>query len=681
MAVYMFAQTMKRMRDSVDVIKKQLSEEMVSPVRYIFTTITELKDIRECEKSGIEAEQIVSMYQCFTDNHSLDCSVKAEDKLNELKSNLQYTYANRMADSVSLVKDGYEIAKMGLEDGENGKYCKEISYYNYTKLLRKEIYTSGIAHVDYYVTAKAEGRPYAKLTRRTFHNVDGSAAYDQIFEEGGKEWFVFPDGSIFTEEQLAAEFIKKLDLSERDMILLDDSVPKEFVQAIFAFGKAARIVILAYAGYGAKGEDKHGLFAKRDYYEWFPYIELIDMMVVSTEKQKKDLMRELKLYHCKIPGIKVSSIDGKFVYVVLYESYGGNLALSWEFKGKADGFFISDEFGKIICETRNQYQHYFLIRGYGKERRFVIKAFADTLRGKVVIAEASLKYCQRQYEKPVVSLIIPAYNAEGYIARTMDNALAQSFLNLEVIVVDDGCTDSTPSILEWYADRYPNVAVIHQENSGTPAAARNTGIEAANGEFIGFMDNDDMIRPNMIKRLYDSAKRNDCDIAMSSVYRMTENGYEVHVRYPLEEDRAFPSENFFGTHYYWTMINSGVVVWNKLYRADLVKNHPFPTFVYDDEAWTPYIFSYADTICYLDEFLYEYDRTIRGGTLLHEWGRQQKDEKFIAYKKTILFFLEKGNAKKAELLKELAMEKASRLVVFCGEEEVGKLRDRIEENF
>ena len=139
MAVYMFVQTMKRMRDSVDVIKKQLLEETVSPVRYIFTTITELKDIRECEKVGIEAEQIVSMYQCFTDNHGLDCSVKAEDKLNELKSNLQYTYANRMAGSVSLVKGVYEIASMILDE-ENGEYCREISYYNYTRLLRKEIY-------------------------------------------------------------------------------------------------------------------------------------------------------------------------------------------------------------------------------------------------------------------------------------------------------------------------------------------------------------------------------------------------------------------------------------------------------------------------------------------------------------------------------------------------------------
>lgn len=380
MAIYMFVQTMKCMGDGVDTIKKRLLEETVSSVRYIFTTIPEPKELRECEKTG----QIVSMYQCFTDNRALDCSVKTEDKLDELKSDLQYTYASRMVDSVSLVKDGYEIASIVLDE-ENGKYCREITYYNYTRLLRKEVYTNGIAHVDYYVTAKAEGGLYAKLARRTFHNVDGSVAYDQIFE-GEKEWFVFPDGGIFSEEQLAAEFIKKLDLSKQDMILLDDSVPDRFVRAVFTFGKAARIVILVHFGRDMKDGVK-GYF-----YKWFPYTETIHTMVVSTEEQKQTLIKELEKYHCKIPNIKVIPREDEFASMVLYEANEGNLALSWDYKGRADGFWVYDESGKQVCERRDMYQHWFLIKGCKKEKGLVIKTFVDTLKGSMVTAESEPIY-------------------------------------------------------------------------------------------------------------------------------------------------------------------------------------------------------------------------------------------------------------------------------------------------
>lgn len=391
MALYMFAQTMKCMGEGrIDAIKKRLFEKMVSPVRYIFTTIPGLKDIRECEKAGIGTEQMIAMYQCFTDNHALECSVKTEDKLDELKSNLQYTYAKRTPGSVSMVKGGYEIASMVL-DGENGEYCREISYYNYTKLLRKEIYTNDINHVDCYVTARAEGGLYAKLTRRTFHNVDGSVAYDQIFERE-KEWFVFPDGGIFTEEQFAMEFIKKLDLSEQDLILLDDSVPEEFVQAVFTFGKAAQIVVLAHVGQYMKNRSGKDLPVKGYFYEWFPYIEAVHAIVAPTEGLKKLLLKELKKHYCKVPDITVISLVDEFASIVLYEANEGNLVLSWEYSGKADGFWVYDVSGKRVCERRDIHQHWFLIKGCKKDKGIVIKTFVDTLKGSVVTAESEPIY-------------------------------------------------------------------------------------------------------------------------------------------------------------------------------------------------------------------------------------------------------------------------------------------------
>ncbi len=148
-----------------------------------------------------------------------------------------------------------------------------------------------------------------------------------------------------------------------------------------------------------------------------------------------------------------------------------------------------------------------MIRGYGRESGFVIKAYIDTLKGKMIVAESGQIYLQeKQYSYADVSLIIPIYNAQDYIVREIDVALAQSFFNLEIILVDDGSTDNTSNVVDWYAERYSNVIAIHQKNGGV-GAARNTGIRRASGEYIGFMDGDDMIHPDMIIRLYNYAKK------------------------------------------------------------------------------------------------------------------------------------------------------------------------------
>ena len=210
--------------------------------------------------------------------------------------------------------------------------------------------------------------------------------------------------------------------------------------------------------------------------------------------------------------------------MALNESYGGNLAFSWDFHGEADGFLIYDGAGNLLRNTRDLRQHYLLLKGRKGENGIIVKAYVETLRGKLVLAESELACLrERSFGSPKVSMVIPAYNAEDYIARCIDTALAQSLPDVEIVVVDDGSKDSTPEIIDWYVGRYDNVVAIHQENGGV-AAARNTGIKQARGEYIGFIDSDDRIRPNMVERLYRSAKKNDCDMSITSVYRITEKG-------------------------------------------------------------------------------------------------------------------------------------------------------------
>lgn len=647
MAVYVLGQLKDYMHADMNYAQtynQELLGANLGKVKYIYTDVPERKDIELYRRAGIDERQIIGMYQYFTGNGSVALSVKVEDKLEELRKSLSYTNVRYMDSEIRLSRDGFVIASI-LLDQRDKDYLWGICYFSHAKLLRMEVYMEGLAYVNYYVTAKSSNGLYAKLVRRSFYDGNGSVVFDQILI-GEKGRYLFPDGRNYTKQQFIVEFIKQLKLSKEDTVLIDNSVTTEFMQAIFTFGRAARIVAVVHA--------KHDLIKNENaFYYWFPYSEMLDAMVVSTEGQKDKLIQELKFYNCKTPNIKVAPIDGEFTYVVLHESYKGNKALSWGFKGKADGFLIYDGSGEKICEARNAYQHYFLIEEHkkteGDKEGYVVKAYVDTSKGKQVTAETKLVYLEAgKYDKPNVSLIIPAYNAEKYIVRTLDNALAQTLFNLEIIVVDDGSTDRTPAIIDWYGEKYSNIMVIHQENKGV-AAARNTGIEAAKGEYIGFMDNDDMIHPEMMKRLYDSAKRNDCDVSTTSVYRIKQNGYEKFIQYPLEEDVAITTEDYFEKGcLYW------VVIWNKIYRASLVKAHLFPRIVADDNAWSPCVLSYADRICYLNDYSYEWDRSIRTRTQVNDWLEKSKEEYFNDFKETVLFYLENGNPKRMGLLKQLA---------------------------
>lgn len=114
--------------------------------------------------------------------------------------------------------------------------------------------------------------------------------------------------------------------------------------------------------------------------------------------------------------------------------------------------------------------------------------------------------------KQKLSVLVPAYNVAPWIGETLDSILSQTYENLEVIVVDDGSTDETGAILDGYAARDTRVIVIHQPNGGL-VAARETGIAAATGDYLTFVDGDDTIVPDMYQRLMANMLKYDADIS------------------------------------------------------------------------------------------------------------------------------------------------------------------------
>lgn len=104
----------------------------------------------------------------------------------------------------------------------------------------------------------------------------------------------------------------------------------------------------------------------------------------------------------------------------------------------------------------------------------------------------------------LVSIIIPVYNVAPYLRRCLDSVTAQTYQNLEVLLIDDGSTDESSTICDKYASRYVNIRVIHKPNGGV-SSARNLGIIESKGDYITFIDSDDTVEPNLIQVMYDNA--------------------------------------------------------------------------------------------------------------------------------------------------------------------------------
>ena len=137
-----------------------------------------------------------------------------------------------------------------------------------------------------------------------------------------------------------------------------------------------------------------------------------------------------------------------------------------------------------------------------------------------------------------VSIVVPVYNGARYLKECLDSLLSQTLQDVEVIVVDDASTDSTPTVLSDYARRDPRVRVLTQKKNLGVSSARNLGIGAAAGEYVGFCDADDWIEPPMYEILYDAAKRREADISFCGVYKNLERR-AVQVDLPFPDGACF----------------------------------------------------------------------------------------------------------------------------------------------
>ena len=141
----------------------------------------------------------------------------------------------------------------------------------------------------------------------------------------------------------------------------------------------------------------------------------------------------------------------------------------------------------------------------------------------------------------LLSIIIPVYNVEEYLPQCIESVLGQTYRELEVILVNDGSTDSSPDICDAYAKKDSRIVVIHKENGGQDSA-RKAGIRAAHGEYIGYVDSDDWIEPEMYERLMSYASEYDVDVVESGVIDSWEDKHKQ--RRPFLPEGCFKDKDF-----------------------------------------------------------------------------------------------------------------------------------------
>ena len=212
-----------------------------------------------------------------------------------------------------------------------------------------------------------------------------------------------------------------------------------------------------------------------------------------------------------------------------------------------------------------------------------------------------------------VSVVVPVYNVAEYLEKCVDSLMAQTYKNIEIILVDDGATDHSGRICDEYRSKDERIKVIHKENGGL-SSARNEGIEAATGEYIAFVDSDDFVAENYIEKLLAACVENGCKVSACAYY---EYYSQDDMRFVGGEGSAVKSRED-AVKDIFTMKNEiCVVAWNKLYAKELFADNKirYPEGKIHEDVFTTYKFcAAADKVAYINEPLYFYVQ--RAGSIM-----------------------------------------------------------------
>ena len=210
--------------------------------------------------------------------------------------------------------------------------------------------------------------------------------------------------------------------------------------------------------------------------------------------------------------------------------------------------------------------------------------------------------------KPKISVIIPAYNVENYIERCLKSVAAQTYQNLEIIIINDGSSDSTKQLCAKFIKNEARAKLINQKNQGL-SMVRNHGIEQSTGEYLALIDGDDEIAPDFIKKLLGAATKFNSDIAVCG-YRIITEQSQISVSPPTAQISGPDATIALLTQ----QQNYDVIACNKLYKRELFKHIKYPARqIHEDNLTTYKLYAAAKRVCFIKDPLYYYHK--RSGSI------------------------------------------------------------------
>lgn len=232
-----------------------------------------------------------------------------------------------------------------------------------------------------------------------------------------------------------------------------------------------------------------------------------------------------------------------------------------------------------------------------------------------------------------VSVIVPVYNVEKYLPKCLDSLVEQTFINYEVIVINDGSTDKSEQIIIDYQFKYPSIIKYYKKQNGGLSDARNFGIEKSSGSYIMFVDSDDYVSNDMIEKLYNCVAEKESEIALCNIIKVASNGKEVKISnynpgtVNLSQDHKI-------------LFNSPVAC-NKIYKKTLFDKNKFDKGkYYEDLRLIPKLYLEAKNIAFIDDFCYYY--VDRSNSIMHDVDLKRNFEIVDAIDSIIGFYEKKG---------------------------------------
>ena len=222
-----------------------------------------------------------------------------------------------------------------------------------------------------------------------------------------------------------------------------------------------------------------------------------------------------------------------------------------------------------------------------------------------------------------LSIIVPIYGVEQYLRKCVDSLLAQAYEDYEIILVDDGSPDACPQICDSYAAAYKNIHVVNRENGGL-SAARNSGIEVAQGEYIMFVDSDDYIEPNVLNGLLAQVERDNLDVLR---YRLQYVNPQYEVFNPYKSD-PFKGNDYSemptdGVSFLNSRMSTACYAWAFVIKRELLDGCIFtPGIYFEDTDWTPRMLCKAKRVASTKTVVYNY--LMREGSITNAVNRSKQ---------------------------------------------------------